>query len=202
VNVGSEAGRVIGLYQRHAGVWSVDRGDRLVEKVWLDRFLALLPEAPTVLDLGCGTGTPISRYLIEHRCRVTGLDASSAMIEMCVDRFPEHQWHVGDMRTLALDCTFDGILAWDSFFHLPSADQRRMIPVFKHHASPSGALMFTSGPSAGERIGSYHDEPLYHASLDSAEYRELLHENGFDVVAHVVEDPDCGMHTVWLARRR
>jgi cyclopropane fatty-acyl-phospholipid synthase-like methyltransferase len=183
-------------------VWSVDRGDRLVEKVWLDCFLALLPEAPTVLDLGCGTGAPIARYLIEHRCRVTGLDAASAMIEMCVDRFPEHQWYVGDMRTVAMDRTFDGILAWDSFFHLQPTDQRRMIPVFKRHASVGGALMFTSGPSAGERIGSYQDEPLYHASLDSAEYRELLHENCFDVVTHIVEDPDCGMHTVWLARRR
>ena len=60
--------------------------------------------------------------------------------------------------------------------------------------------MFTSGPAHGEAIGSYKGEPLYHASLDAAEYRALLNANGFEVVAHVVEDPDCGGHTVWLAQ--
>jgi trans-aconitate methyltransferase len=130
---------------------------------------------------------------------VTGVDAASAMIVMCADRFPEQEWRVADMRTLALSRTFDGIIAWDSFFHLSQADQRRMFPIFKRYAASGAALMFTSGPSAGEQMGTYQGEPLYHASLDSAEYRQLLGENGFDVVAHVVEDPECGLHTIWLA---
>ena len=53
------------------------------------------------------------------RCRVTGVDAASAMITMCAERFPENEWLVADMRTLALNRTFNGIIAWDSFFHLP-----------------------------------------------------------------------------------
>jgi hypothetical protein len=106
------------------------------------------------------------------------------------------------MRTLELGRTFDGIMAWDSFFHLPQADQRRMFPIFGRHAGAGAALMFTSGPSAGERIGSYQGEPLYHASLDGGEYRRLLRDNGFGVVEHVAEDPTCGLHTVWLAQRR
>jgi len=198
--VGSEDGRVIEIYQRHADAWSRDRGDRLIEKTWLDRLLALLPEAASVLDVGCGTGVPIAAYLIEHRCRVTGVDASRAMISKCAERFPNHEWHVADMRSLALGQRFNGILAWDSFFHLPPADQRRMFPIFGRHAASGGVLMFTSGPSAGERIGSYHGEPLYHASLDTDEYRQLLHNNSFEVVAYVVEDPDCGSHTVWIAQ--
>jgi predicted TPR repeat methyltransferase len=195
------ADRVVEIYQRHAGDWSRDRGDRLLEKAWLDRFLALLPREPTVLDIGCGTGVPIARYLIEQRCRLTGVDASSAMITMAADRFPEHGWLVADMRSLDLNRKFDAIIAWDSFFHLAAADQRRMFPIFKHHAAPGATLMFTSGPSAGERIGRYRGEPLYHASLDTAAYRMLLDDNGFDVVTHIVEDPACGEHTVWLARR-
>jgi hypothetical protein len=108
---------------------------------------------------------------------------------------------VGDMRALSLDRTFDGLIAWDSFFHLSRADQRRMFPVFRAHAAPGAALMFTSGPANGEAIGSYRGEPLYHASLDEAEYRSLLAANGFDVGDFVARDLDCGGHTVWLARR-
>lgn len=62
--------------------------------------------------------------------------------------------------------------------------------------------MFTSGPAVGEAIGAYRGEPLYHASLDEAEYRLLLREQGFEVVSHSVEGPDCGGHTVWLAQLR
>jgi hypothetical protein len=75
-----------------------------------------------------------------------------------------------------------------------------MFPVFKRHAAPGAALLFTSGPSNGEAIGAYHGEPLYHASLAAPEYQTLLESIGFQVEAHVVEDPDCGGHTIWLAR--
>jgi SAM-dependent methyltransferase len=198
----SEAERIIELYQRHARAWAHDRGNRLFERAWLDRFRRLMPPCGTVLDIGCGTGEPIARYLIEQGCDVTGVDSSPEMIAMCKSYFPHRDWHVADMRALSLGYTFNGVLAWDSFFHLRPDDQRRMFPVFRKHAAPRAALMFTSGPSHGEAIGSYQGEPLYHASLESAEYGTLLDRNGFEVVAHAVEDTTCGLHTIWLARLR
>ena len=75
-----------------------------------------------------------------------------------------------------------------------------MFPIFRKHAAPEAALMFTSGPSHGEAIGSFQGEALYHASLAPEEYERLLAANGFDVVDHVAEDQSCGGHTVWLAR--
>ena len=75
-----------------------------------------------------------------------------------------------------------------------------MFPIFATHAAPGAALMFTSGPAAGEALGVFEGETLYHASLDPAEYRDLLAANGFTVVGHRPEDPDCGGRTVWLAR--
>ena len=172
----------------------------LLEKRWLDRFVALLPQSASILDIGCGTGEPIARYLIERGCDVTGIDSSAALIGMCKDRFPDQEWIVTDMRGLSLDRRFDGILAWDSFFHLSPEDQRRMFPIFRRLARAKAALMFTSGHLHGEAFGTFKGEPLYHGSLDGAEYRSLLHENGFEVVSHVGEDPDCGHHTVWLAQ--
>jgi SAM-dependent methyltransferase len=197
--VNTDADRIIGLYRRHARAWAEDRGDTLVEQAWLDRFLALVPARAAVLDIGCGSGVPIGRYVIGKGHAVTGVDSAPELIRMCRERFPDEDWRVADMRRLRLGRRFGGLLAWDSFFHLCHADQRRMFAVFKDHAAPRAALMFTSGPAHGEAIGTYRGEPLYHASLDSAEYRALLDANGFDVVSHVVGDPACGHHTVWLA---
>lgn len=196
----TEAGRIIGLYQRHALEWDKERNRSLFEKAWLDRFLVLLPPRASILDVGCGSAEPIARYLIERGHEVTGVDSSSAFIGICKERFPDWCWVLADMRELSLDRCFDGVLAWDSFFHLRPEDQRRMFPIFRRHTARKGALMFTSGPAHGSKMGSYKGEPLYHASLDGAEYREVLDENGFEVVSNVVEDPACGYRTIWLAR--
>ena len=196
-----EAAAIIDLYQRKAHDWIESRArSGLFEKPWLDRFRALPSPAGPILDLGCGSAEPMARYLIELSHPVVGVDSSPAMIDVCRRHFPKQEWVVADMRKLSLQRRFSGILAWDSFFHLCHDDQRRMFPVFRAHAAPSAALMFTSGPADGEAIGSFGGEPLYHASLDPAEYRSLLDRNGFRVVSHVVEDPDCGGHTIWLAQ--
>ena len=109
---------------------------------------------------------------------------------------------VSDMRALALGKRFQGILAWDSYFFLKPDDQQGMFNVFTAHADESAVLMFNTGPVCGEAIGSYYQgESLYHASLDTAVYERLLHQHGFDVVAHAVEDPQADERTVWLARR-
>jgi hypothetical protein len=76
-----------------------------------------------------------------------------------------------------------------------------MFLVFRDHAEPRAALLFTSGPAYGEAIGTLEGEPLYHSSLDATEYRRLLDENSFGVVAHVAEDQKCAGHTIWLAQR-
>lgn len=193
---------IIGLYRRHAEAWARDRGEALViERAWIDRFAALLPEGGAVLDLGCGSAVPIAGHLIERGFRVTGVDTSPGLLRMARARFPEQVWIEADMRGLALGRRFDGILAWDSLFHLGHADQRAMFPVIGAHAAPGAALIFTSGPSHGVAMGEYRGEPLFHASLDPAEYRALLAAQGFAMVDHMAEDPACGGHTVWLARR-
>lgn len=197
----SPSERIVGLYERHAQTFDRDRGKTLIERPWLDRFLAHVPVGGTVLDVGCGTGEPIARYLLQSGRRVVGLDSSRSMIEICRARYPEAEWQVGDMRQLALGRTFDGLLAWDSFFHLAADDQRRMFARFAVHAAPGAPLMFTSGGAAGEAIGEFCGEPLFHASLDPAEYGRLLDMNGFTVLEHAT-DPDCGEHTIWLASKR
>lgn len=196
-----DADRIIGLYERRAADFDRERGRSLFERSWLDRFLGLIPKGSRVLDLGCGMGEPIARYVIEQGFAVTGVDSSPAMIATCERRFPTASWRVADMRGLSLSQRFDGVLAWNSFFHLRPDDQRAMFPIFAAHAAPDAALMFTSGTSEGVAMGSYHGEPLYHASLDPEEYEDLLRSNGFAVVAHVKEDAACGGHTIWLAQR-
>lgn len=199
-----EAARIIGLYRRHGLAWEALRRDSVfVERGWLDRFLAALPHGARgarILDIGCGGGEPVARYLAGAGCRVTGIDTAPALLALALARLPRHRWLRRDMRRLRLGRRFDGLVAWDSFFHLMAHDQRRMAVVFRRHTAPGAVLMFTSGPRHGEAMGRLSGEPLFHASLAPQACRRVLAARGFRVLAHAAEDPGCGGRTVWLAR--
>lgn len=192
---------IAGHYERHARAWDADRRrGSWNDKPWFERFVPLLPKGATVLDLGCGGGAPVALHLVESGMQVTGVDTAPSLIALCRERMPGQEWVVGDMRALSLGRRFDGILAWDSFFHLTHDDQRRMFDVFADHSTPGTILMFNAGPAHGRAIGSYRGDLLYHASLAPAEYESQLHRAGFEIVAHVAEDQDTGGRTAWIAR--
>ncbi|KHK04438.1 class I SAM-dependent methyltransferase [Desulfovibrio sp. TomC] len=176
-------------------------GDPPMESAYLAAVTKALAPGAAVLDLGCGAGEPLAGYFIRAGHPVVGIDGSPAMIARCRERFPAMTWLVGDMRRLSLGRTFGAVLAWDSFFHLGYDNQRAMFAVFAAHTSPGGLLLFTSGPDHGEATGIMDGLAFAHYSLSAAEYEELLTHHGFAVLQHVVEDPDCGGHTVWLAKK-
>lgn len=201
-DLGDLAGRVLEVYERNAARYDRERSRALFERGWLDRFAGMIPGGGRVLDAGCGTGAPMADYLTGLGFAVTGVDGAAAMIEIARARRPEGDWRVADMRRLALEERFDGVLAWDSFFHLTRDEQRQVVPRLLRHLRPGGPLMLTVGPGDGEAEGCVGDEPIYHASLDGEEYASLLREGGAEVVAYVLNDETCGGHGILLARKR
>jgi cyclopropane fatty-acyl-phospholipid synthase-like methyltransferase len=196
------ADQIVGHYEKHAAAWDRDRhNSSWNDKAWHDRFIRRLGKGAKVLDLGCGPGRPVAQHMVEQGLRVIGVDSSPTMISFCRDRLPDQEWIVADMRRLALGRRFDGILAWDSFFHLDHDNQRRMFAIFAEHASVGTVLMFNTGPQHGEGLGEYRGDPLYHASLSAAEYEALTARYAFRVPQHATNDARAGGRTVWLCQR-
>ncbi|MGA6932528.1 MAG: class I SAM-dependent methyltransferase, partial [Pseudolabrys sp.] len=120
------ADQIIGHYERHAIAWDGDRTHAAWnDKPWHDRFIGSLPKGATVLDLGCGSGSPVARHMAANGLKITGVDSSPTFISLCRSRLPGHTWLVGNMRSPPLKPKFQGIPAWDCFFHLKPADQRK-----------------------------------------------------------------------------
>lgn len=193
--------RIAAHYERNAHAFDAARRARFVERPWLDRFLLGVPRGGHVLDLGCGGGEPIARYLIDRGHALTGVDLSQALIGLARTRFTRHHWLKGDMRTVALEGPFQGALAWDSLFHLAPEDQAATIARVAAWLAPGGMFLFNTGPARGEVTGSQFGEPLYHASLDPAEYRALFAEFGLMEIAFTPDDFATGGRSVWLARK-
>jgi SAM-dependent methyltransferase len=200
-SIENAANRIVAHYEHHALSWDADRrAANWNDKPYIERFLSFVPRGATVLDLGCGGGSPVALHMVAQGFRVTGVDSSPTLISLCRTRMPDQEWIASDMRSLALGRRFDGILAWDSFFHLRPKDQETMFRVFAAHAAPAAILMFNAGFGHGEAVGTYRGDPLYHASLDASEYSALLAESGFELIEHSINDPATGGRIFWLAR--
>lgn len=189
------------IYDRNAERFDTERPKRLHERPWLDRFRVRLPHRATILDLGCGAGDPIAAWFTRCGFHVTGVDFSSSMLAIARRRFPAGDWRQADMRTLDLPERFDGIIGWNSFFHLVPDEQRVTLPRLATHLEPGGALMLTIGPEAGEVTGQVGGERVYHSSLAPGEYEAILAGLGLRVLQLTKEDPDCDRQTVLLAQR-
>ncbi|MFK7745772.1 MAG: class I SAM-dependent methyltransferase [Roseobacter sp.] len=199
--VENDAKDVRDVYERQAAVYDAQRSRSLFEARWLARFAACLTRGGRVLDLGCGSGEPIARWFTVEGFHVTGVDFAQNMLDIARSRWPDGDWRQADMRALDLGEVFDGIIAWDSFFHLPPEDQRSTIARMAAHLSPGGSLLMTVGPKAGEVFGAVGDEQVYHASLSPAQYATCLEENGLRLTGFLAEDPETNRHSVLMARK-
>lgn len=175
--------------------------DLTMEKFYLDFIQKYLQPKSKILDVGCGTGEPIARFLIEKGYEITGIDASIKMIDLCKQRFPKERWLLADMRTLDLNEKFHAVIAWHSFFHLPHEDQRMTLKLLASYVNQNGLLIFTSGPEYGEVWSDNGGHDLYHASLSTEEYEQILIDNHFKILTHKIRDPECGEATVWVAQK-
>lgn len=197
----SQDDTLLATYRRQASRFDAERSKSLFERNWLDRFAALIPSRGRILDMGCGSGDPIASYFMQQGFRVTGVDFAPEMLALARRTKPEGDWREVDMRSMQLGESFDGVVAWNSFFHLTPGEQRTAMPLLLDHVTATGAFMATVGPSAGEAWGEVGGEPVYHGSLAFEEYEEILAARGFAVSAFVPTDPDCRGHTVLLASR-
>lgn len=194
--------RVYAAYEQIVNWFDQARTKSLMEVEYLKLITSFIPPGSSILDLGCGTGEPLARFFIEKGYKVTGIDGSPKMIELCKKRFPDEQWIVSDMREINLPQQFDVILAWHSFFHLDLDSQRKMFKLFETHIKPGGILAFTSGEEEGEEWSNNGGQELYHASLSTEEYNKLLAAASFKVIIHKICDPECGEATIWVAQRK
>ena len=197
-----EKDQVYKSYNKIADWYTQHRSQELFEQPYLDLIINNLNTEAEVLDLGCGTGEPIARYFSGKGFKVTGVDGSQKLIDIARSKLPDIKFLIADMRTINLNLKYDAIIAWNSYFHLPKNDQRRMFDIFENHVKPGGMLIFTSGPDEGEVWSDNGGIDLYHASLSSGEYRRLAKEHSFKVIKHAIEDKECGSATIWIMQYR
>src|SRR6185503_5674644 len=107
-----------------------------------------LPPEANVIDLGCGTGLPITKVLVSEGLKVYGVDASPSFVEAFRRNLPEIPVACESvLESGFFNRKFDAVIAWGLMFLLLPNEQRQLIQKMADILVPHGRLLFTS--SAG-----------------------------------------------------
>lgn len=177
--------------------------DGFGERRFVDALIAPLPVPATVLDLGCGTGVPIARYLLESGHRVTGVDLSSEMLRRARRHVPDARLVRGDLRSVRFrPGSFHAIVAWDSVFHVPRSEHETIYRRCRSWLRPEGRLLLSCGGSRWEGTSTMFGEEFFYSGHSPATARSLLERVGFRVDRWEVDDPSSRGHIAAVLHRR
>ena len=137
----------------------------------------VLAPGSAVLDLGCGSGAPISQVLADLGFAIHGVDASPSMAAAFAKRFPNAPVECAAVENCSfLNRTFDAIVSWGLFFLLDAGAQRKLIARVSDALRPGGRFLFTAPSQACSWADSLTGLPS--VSLGEAAYRIELEAAG------------------------
>jgi len=146
-----------------------------------------LPRGSAVLDVGCGTGIPISQTLIDLGLRVHGVDASPSMIAAFRARFPDAPSECAPAETATmLDRSYDAVISWGLIFLLSPETQSAVIRRMGGALVDGGRLLFTAPREAG--TWSDNLTGLTSHSLGRETYVRLLRDAGLTPAGSALDE--------------
>lgn len=189
-------------YDRIAHWFDEGRGTTTYGLDWLRRAVELLdPAVPRrACDLGCGSGRPLLRALLDLGFAVDGVDASAGMLALARTHCPEARLTLGELDEHVGEPPYGLMLAWDSVFHLPPARQRRAFDRAAALLAPGGVLLATVGGVDGTVSSCMQGVEFHHWSLAAEDYHALLQRHGLTII-HSVRDQGSDYHLVLIAKR-
>ena len=153
------------------------------------RWATLLHPGGAVVDIGCGSGAPVSVVLAERGLAVFGTDASPALLAEYSRRFPSAETACEAAESSRFfNRSFDGAVAVGLLFLLPADSQRQVIEGVARALTPGGRFLF----SAPRQVCEWTDGLTGGASVSLGEeaYQRVLEAAGMRLTDSYVDEGD------------
>lgn len=174
-------------YEAVAPEFMRQREQSIIGIATVQMWSRFLPRGGAILDLGCGSGVPISTALDNEGFVVYGIDASASLTAAFRRRLPHA--HVAceaieDSRFFGR--TFDGVIAVGLMFLLPSDVQRDLIRKVAVALNPDGRFLFTSPAQLCAWTDVLTGQESH--SLGTEEYKAAFSEAGLTLIGEYEDE--------------
>lgn len=175
-----------------------------MEESFLKKLMKLLPKNPHILDFGCGIGIPFDKYLVEHGCKVTGIDISQKHINQAKKNVPEARFIRVDFSKIDFQETFDAIISFYAIFHISREEHRKLFLKMADLLNKKGVILVTLGTSGG--YGEEEDwcgAKMAWSTYDPKIYKKMLNETGFKILEETFEgQPGDEEYHFWVLAKK
>ncbi|TAQ87030.1 hypothetical protein B7494_g4654 [Chlorociboria aeruginascens] len=160
--------------------------------------LELLPQGASVLDIGCGTGKPISSMVVASGRTVHGIDISPVMIELSRKQVPGATFELTNMLEFRPKTQFDAAFAVFSLFSFSREEMSTLAEKWSQWIAPNGYLFigtmvaddFHTEPQMSDEDGlcawgikqTFMGTPLENLLYSKEGWRVMLQKVGFEVI--------------------
>ncbi len=144
-----------------------------------------LSPGAAVLDLGCGAGVPVTRWLVDKDFTVTGVDLSEKQLELARRLVPGATFVRADMSRLDFEPeTFGAVVAFHSIIHVPRTEHPALLTDIHRWLEPGGSFLATMTLTDFE--GEEGDWEGWGAAMRWSHYDgntnvQMLRQSGFEI---------------------
>ncbi|MFH1374948.1 MAG: class I SAM-dependent methyltransferase [bacterium] len=187
-------------YDRIAQRYADDRY-RFANWKELQEFSSELPKSARLLDVGCGAGVPVTKYLCNLGHEFVGIDISESMLTLARQNVPQATFVNMNMTAIDFpDESFDGLTSFYSVFHVNRLLHRDLFATFRRVLKPGGIMLVSVGYDAWEATEEFYGTLMYWSNYDSEESLGLIKQAGFDILFDRLVTTNNETHCWVLAR--
>lgn len=197
-------------YDEIAAKWHANaRGREYVERTlgYVDAILDGLPRGARILDLGCGTGNPIAKHIIEREFEVVGVDQSAELLKIAKTVVPEAELIHADMIEIEFAEKFAAAVAWDSVFHVKRKYHEAIYQKIADSLETGAKFLLSIGGSGAEDkqatgiTSEMFGQTFFYDAYAPPIARKLLESVGFKIEVWEIDDPSSLGHIAVIASK-
>lgn len=168
---------------------------------FVSKLFGLLSAGSHVLELGCGSGRPVTEALAQ-RFHVTGVDISATQLSLAQQHVPDASFIRADMSTVEFrPAIFDAVISLYSITHVPRVDHAGLLARIALWIQPGGYLLINMG--AGDSPDSIEADwlgvPMFFSHFDAETNQILIKDAGFETLdAQVITEEEDGEQVRFL----
>jgi ubiquinone/menaquinone biosynthesis C-methylase UbiE len=180
----------------------LDQRDLFKNQKYLEDLIIKLEKGSKILDIGCGAGVPIDKFLIKNGFDVTGIDISPKQIKLAQKNNPKGKFLVKDMSAIDFPKnSFNAIISFYAIFHINREEHQKLFNKLFSILKPNGYLLVTMGYEEWEGTEDFHKVKMFWSHYGVEKNLEIIKNSGFKIIHNEIDTSGGEKHLIIFAQK-